>query len=77
MMQEIQREEKQPVPGSPSHGKTVHSAGTQIAPNQMGHSAFNCQYNADAIMHLQRALDAMRDRTNERESRKVEGTHTA
>lgn len=38
-------------------------------------SPFECDYNAEAIMHLEAALMALRKRTLEREARNVEGTH--
>ena len=37
-------------------------------------SPFECDYNAEAIMHLEAALMALRKRTLEREARNVEGT---
>ena len=39
-------------------------------------SKFNCKANADAISHLEAALAVLEERTKERESRNVEGTHT-
>jgi hypothetical protein len=39
-------------------------------------SRFNCETNARAIHHLGLALQALRERTADREERKVEGTHT-
>ncbi len=38
-------------------------------------SDFACTENAEAILHLQRALDALEARTRIREARGVEGTH--
>lgn len=39
-------------------------------------SQFNCEENARAILHLQAALDVLNSRTQEREKRAVEGTHS-
>jgi hypothetical protein len=36
---------------------------------------FESGYNADAIVHLERALSRLQDRTADREKRDVEGTH--
>lgn len=38
-------------------------------------SKFNCQYNQDAINYIDKALEALNNRTKDRENRKVEGTH--
>lgn len=38
-------------------------------------SKFECPQNARALMHLRLALDALDERTAEREGRGVEGTH--
>lgn len=38
-------------------------------------SGLSCEYNAVAIMHLERALEALDRRTKDREARDVEGTH--
>jgi hypothetical protein len=38
-------------------------------------SKFACDYNQRAIEHLQKALEALEERTADRESRNVEGTH--
>ena len=38
---------------------------------------FSCAENDLAIQHLGMALDALNNRTKEREARQVEGTHTA
>lgn len=38
-------------------------------------SPFKCQANADAIGHLGLALEALDNRTKDREARSVEGTH--
>ena len=38
-------------------------------------SRFACQYNADAIHHLNAALERLQARTADRVARKVEGTH--
>lgn len=40
-------------------------------------SPFACQANADAMDHIQAALLALDERTKDRETRQVEGTHTA
>ena len=40
-------------------------------------SKFNCEENAIAITHLEKALDVLNSRTKDREKREVEGTHTA
>lgn len=40
-------------------------------------SRFNCAENADALLHLRRALAACQRRTRAREDRGVEGTHSA
>lgn len=42
--------------------------------NQFQESEYACKSNADAIKHLQGALDALRSRTNDRVKRGVEGT---
>lgn len=39
-------------------------------------SKFKSVYNAEALLHLERALAALHDRTADREARQVEGTHT-
>ena len=39
---------------------------------QMGH--FKCEWNAEAIVHLSKALDALHHRTRNRRSRGVDGT---
>jgi hypothetical protein len=39
-------------------------------------SRFNCEENARAILHLQAALDVLNSRTQDREKRAVEGTHS-
>lgn len=39
-------------------------------------SKFNCMENAEAIFHLEKAIEHLRSRTAKRESRGVEGTHT-
>lgn len=36
---------------------------------------FNCDCNQEALEHLNKALEALRRRTEEREHRGVEGTH--
>ena len=41
---------------------------------QMG--PFANEYNAEALLHVARALDALKRRTKERMARGVEGTHT-
>lgn len=38
-------------------------------------SKFNSEYNRQALIHLQCALDELEARTKDRESREVEGTH--
>lgn len=38
---------------------------------------FQCRENAEAVVAIGRALDALADRTAKREERGVEGTHTA
>jgi hypothetical protein len=38
-------------------------------------SRFACDYNADAIEHLKKALARLEARTVDREKREVEGTH--
>lgn len=38
-------------------------------------SEFKCDENANAIIYLKSALDELRNRTNKREKRGVEGTH--
>lgn len=38
-------------------------------------SEFKCEENANAIIYLKSALDELRNRTNKREKRGVEGTH--
>lgn len=38
-------------------------------------SRFNCNENAEAIKHLQAAIDVLNSRTASREQRQVEGTH--
>ena len=38
-------------------------------------SEFKCAENANAIIYLKSALDELRNRTNKREKRGVEGTH--
>lgn len=38
-------------------------------------SQFNCQENADAILHLEKAIAALESRTARREAAAVEGTH--
>lgn len=38
-------------------------------------SGFPCEQNSTAIEHLKAALDALDQRTKEREARAVEGTH--
>ena len=43
--------------------------------NHYQDSRFQCEANADAAMHLTRALDCLQARTAEREARDVEGTH--
>ena len=40
-------------------------------------SEFKCEENANAIIYLKSALDELRNRTNKREKRGVEGTHIA
>lgn len=40
-------------------------------------SRFNCAANTQAILHLEDALNALNNRTKEREDRAVEGTHEA
>ena len=40
-------------------------------------SEFECDENADALLYLQRAAGRLDDRTKERETRAVEGTHSA
>jgi len=40
-------------------------------------SKFNCEENAGAISHLDKALEVLDSRTKDREKREVEGTHTA
>lgn len=40
-------------------------------------SKFRCDKNQDALDHLNTALRLLGERTQEREERKVEGTHTA
>lgn len=40
-------------------------------------SKFNCRENAIALTHLETALLWLNKRTQDREERKVEGTHTA
>jgi hypothetical protein len=39
-------------------------------------SRFNCEANAMAVLALESALQALNERTKERESRQVEGTHS-
>ena len=36
---------------------------------------FACEFNEEAISHLQKALKALHERTKDREVRKVEGTY--
>lgn len=43
--------------------------------NYFQESSFVCDENAEAIMHLEAALQALRKRTLAREARNVEGTH--
>jgi hypothetical protein len=38
-------------------------------------SPFNCKQNANALKHLELALEELNDRTADREERDVEGTH--
>jgi hypothetical protein len=38
-------------------------------------SKFASEYNADALYYLKRALDRLKARTKDRETRAVEGTH--
>lgn len=40
-------------------------------------SKFNSEYNAEALIHLDKVLAALRARTADREARQVEGTHGA
>lgn len=42
--------------------------------NQFQKSDYACKENADAVRHLQGALDSLRDRTNKRVQRGVVGT---
>lgn len=39
-------------------------------------SRFACTENAEAILHIRRALDVLNERTRKREARGVEGTHS-
>lgn len=36
---------------------------------------FNCEFNKEAIAHLNRALRELEDRTTDREDQGIEGTH--
>ncbi len=39
-------------------------------------SKFACDYNAEAIDHLRKAIDALQRRTRDRKAKGVEGTHS-
>lgn len=52
----------------------IHAAKQRIEFYQS--TKFACPENHEAIVALEKALDALRRRTAERESRGVEGTHT-
>jgi hypothetical protein len=38
---------------------------------------FACEENAEALQHLEAAIESLERRTRGREARRVEGTHTA
>ncbi len=44
--------------------------------NYYQNSRFNCPENAEALEHLNKALEVLDARTKAREARKVEGTHS-
>lgn len=55
--------------------ETVLSAALQRL-NYYQSGKFQCWQNHDAILHISRAIACLRDRTQRRAARGVEGTHT-
>jgi hypothetical protein len=65
-------EEKQDPNGAFVEG-VIQAAIDRLQHYQAG--KFRCNENGRAIMHLERALEELDNRTAEREGRQVEGTH--